>query len=113
LLPDDFQKLSMEAAMLKFSDHYQTKLIITRGADGVSFVCDDKVITVPTIATEVVDTTGAGDTFNGILAARLGIGEPLESAIKFATIGATLSTMKSGAQTGMPSLDDIERCRTF
>lgn len=50
----------------------------------------------------VVDTTGAGDTFNGCLAARLSEGKILSSAVKFAVVAAGLSVMKIGAREGMP-----------
>ncbi len=50
----------------------------------------------------VVDTTGAGDTFNGVLAAGLSEGKTLTSAVKTAMVAAGLSVMKVGAREGMP-----------
>ena len=52
-------------------------------------------------------TTGAGDTFNGILASLVARGESLEKAIRFATVGASLSTEGYGPQAAMPGLDQI------
>ena len=44
-----------------------TRLVVTRGKDGSSYVEEDEVKTMKTIKVDVVDTTGAGDTFNGAL----------------------------------------------
>lgn len=55
----------------------------------------------------VVDTTGAGDTFNGVLAAGLSEGKTLTSAVKTAMVAAGLSVMKVGAREGMPLKSEI------
>ena len=55
----------------------------------------------------VVDTTGAGDTFNGVLAACLSEGRTLTSAVKVAMIAAGLSVTKVGAREGMPLKSEI------
>jgi ribokinase len=54
-----------------------------------------------------VDTTGAGDTFNGALAYALAEGQSLDEAVYFANIAASLSVEKFSAQAGMPSLEAI------
>lgn len=113
LIPNDLKTLSFEAAMLEFSTRFQTRLIVTRGSKGVSFVENGKVVTIPARKAKVVDTTGAGDTFNGILATQLSKGETLETAIELATIGATLSTIKFGVQTGMPTLNELEKFKNL
>jgi ribokinase len=56
---------------------------------------------------EVTDTTGAGDTFNGVLAARLATGDALEDAVRTAIIAASLSVCTPGARAGMPDADTI------
>jgi D-beta-D-heptose 7-phosphate kinase/D-beta-D-heptose 1-phosphate adenosyltransferase len=64
-------------------------LLITRGEDGMSlFVEGDKQIHIPTVAKEVYDVTGAGDTVISILAAALGSGAPLIDAVVIANQGA-------------------------
>lgn len=107
LLPEDLQNLSFESQMLAFAAQYQTSLIVTRGENGVSFVEDGQVFTIASPKAKVVDTTGAGDTFNGILAQGLSQGKSLKVAVELATVGATLSISKVGAQTGMPSLAEV------
>lgn len=55
----------------------------------------------------VVDTTGAGDTFNGALAAALASGQQLAEALPFANAAASLSVEQAGAQAGMPSKQQV------
>jgi ribokinase len=56
---------------------------------------------------EVLDTTGAGDTFNGVFACCLAQGIEIHEAVKTAMIAASLSVRASGAREGMPSADEI------
>lgn len=97
-----------EKEMLNWSRTHKTQLIVTRGRDGISYTTENEVITIPAKEVTVVDTTGAGDTFNGILAACLAKEMTVSEAIQLAGKGATLSVTKLGAQTGMPTLDDID-----
>ncbi len=50
-----------------------------------------------------LDTTGAGDALNGILAAELSRGSSLETALRWAMVGAALKTTQAGAQAGLPT----------
>jgi len=56
-----------------------------------------------------VDTTAAGDIFNGALAVALAEGKPLVEAVRFANAAAALSVTKMGAQPSAPRRKDIER----
>jgi ribokinase len=59
-------------------------------------------------AVRAVDTTGAGDVFNGAFATALMEGRPaLDSAI-FANAAAALSTTRRGAQSSIPSRDEVD-----
>lgn len=97
-----------EEEMLNWAKQNQTQLIVTRGAFGISYTTENEVITIPAKKVNVVDTTGAGDTFNGILAACITQGVDIAKAISIAGNGATLSVTKLGAQTGMPTMAEIE-----
>lgn len=97
-----------EEAMWKWSKQNDTQLIVTRGAQGISYTTENQVVNVPAKKIKVVDTTGAGDTFNGILAACLAKNCSIAEAIEHSGKGATLSVTKLGAQTGMPTLAEIE-----
>ncbi|HEX6922404.1 MAG TPA: ribokinase [Bacillales bacterium] len=102
-----------------FGDHGQSspeqllqdcpqKLIMTKGASGV-FYYDEKLVHVPGYPIDAVDTTGAGDTFNGALAFGLCRGMSIEKACQFANAAGALSAMKLGAQSGMPTLEEVEQ----
>ncbi|OQP05194.1 ribokinase [Geobacillus sp. 46C-IIa] len=95
-----FDKMDEEA----FAD----KLIVTEGAKGVRIWQDGQERLIPSFQVPVVDTTGAGDTFNGALAVALAEGKPLEEACRFANAAAALSVTKLGAQAGMPTREDVE-----
>ncbi|HHX69794.1 MAG: ribokinase [Miniphocaeibacter sp.] len=87
---------------------YPNKLIITLGSRGAVFANEKlEIINLPARKTKVVDTTGAGDTFNGAFAVRISQGYNMEEALSFANIAASLSTEKFGAQTGMPVMDEV------
>lgn len=78
-------------------------LVVTRGAAGALAILRDGIrIEVPALAIEPVDTTGAGDTFVGVLAAALDLGSTLETALRRASAAAGLACLARGAQTAMP-----------
>jgi ribokinase len=55
-----------------------------------------------------VDTTGAGDTFTGVLVARLAAGDAESVALRAASVAAALATTRAGASTAMPSWAEVE-----
>lgn len=63
---------------------------------------------VPARKVSAVDTTGAGDCFNGVLAVALSAGMPLEKAVLRANLAASISVTRRGALTSMPTLEDLE-----
>jgi ribokinase len=78
-------------------------LVVTRGAAGaLALLRDGMRIEVPALAIEPVDTTGAGDTFVGVLAAALDLGSTLEAALRRASAAAGRACLARGAQTAMP-----------
>lgn len=79
-------------------------VLVTLGSHGVALYRPGQPVhTVPGHQMPVRDTIGAGDTFNGALAAALARGEPLEQAVPWANAAAALSVRASGAIAGMPS----------
>ncbi len=88
---------------------YPNKLIITQGDQGVVFFDGQCKRHIASLSVDVVDTTGAGDTFNGALATCLVSGQPLLEAIEYANKVAAISITKYGAQGGMPTREDVER----
>ena len=84
-------------------------IIVTQGGEGVLVVGPDHVshqVAAPPVV--VRDTTGAGDTFNGVLAARLASGDDLAMAVPIAVAAASLSVTVTGARGGMPTVSEIE-----
>jgi len=83
-------------------------VVVTRGAAGALLADGSQRIEFPTRAAQVVDATGAGDTFSGVLAAWLADGQPLSAATAAATAAAGLSVSRPGARGGMPVRKAIE-----
>ncbi|MCX6386724.1 MAG: ribokinase [Solirubrobacterales bacterium] len=84
-------------------------IVVTLGANGAAVLRPDGEIQhFSPEAVEVRDTTGAGDTFSGVLAARLAFGDELGDAVRVATVAASLSVTQMGARGAMPQADQIE-----
>lgn len=84
------------------------KCIVTRGSRGVTVYKNGNHIEIPSIQVDVVDTTGAGDSFNGALAFALCEGAEIEAACRFANVVGAISVTKLGAQSGMPTKQEVE-----
>jgi len=84
-------------------------VIVTLGSQG-SLACtarDD--IRVPAFPVEAVDTTAAGDAFNGALGAALAGRDPLPDALRFASAAAALACTRRGAQPSLPTRAEVDR----
>lgn len=92
-----------------YDEKYDEKFIITLGKKGASFSQNGKRATIKAPHVEVVDTTGAGDTFNGVLAHYISIGKSLTEACTKAVYAASLSTTSYGAQSRMPTEEELEK----
>lgn len=88
-------------------------LAVTRGADGALIARPDGTseLIPAVVSSEVRDTTGAGDTFNGVLAASLSVGMHLVAAGTRAVTAASMSVRHSGARTGMPLAEEVDAVR--
>lgn len=84
------------------------KVILTKGSEGISFYDQGKEVHLPAHNVMVVDTTGAGDSFNGGFAFALSKGYLLHEACAFGNAVGALATTKLGAQTGMPTFKEVE-----
>jgi ribokinase len=80
--------------------------VITRGADGASYAGDGKELTVAPPAVDVVDTSGAGDVFAGVLAASWTDGH--DHALRRACVAAALATLVPGAGDCAPYAEAID-----
>jgi ribokinase len=82
-------------------------VVVTLGGDGVLLLDGGASRRFPAPAVEAVDTTGAGDAFNGALAAELAAGRDVEGAVRTAVAAAALSTRARGARAGMPAREEL------
>lgn len=98
----------LEAGISKLIRAGAGAVVVTLGAAGALLAHGTERRTIPVLAVEVVDTTGAGDTFAGVLAAWLASGHDLEEAAVAANCAAGLSVTRTGARSGMPTLAAIE-----
>ncbi|MBF6626359.1 ribokinase [Aerococcaceae bacterium zg-BR9] len=100
-----FPNQSVEAVLYR----YPLKLIVTLGEKGALFYDGAEIKLIAAYKVEnVVDTTGAGDCFNGAFAVARMKGLEVEQAIKFANLAASISIQKLGAQAGSPTLNEIK-----
>jgi ribokinase len=83
-------------------------VIVTLGARGALIVTQDYEQLVSGFEVDAVDTTAAGDSFNGGLAVALAEGRPLTEAVQFANACGALATTRLGAQPSLPTRDEVE-----
>jgi ribokinase len=81
--------------------------IVTMGERGC-VVVNDQMRHVEALSVQPVDTTAAGDAFNGTLALALGEGKDLMTAVGWAVVAAALSVTRRGAQPSLPRRDEID-----
>ncbi len=82
-------------------------VILTMGKQGAYVLGEGLDEIVPALSVTAIDTTAAGDTFNGALACSLAEGNDLQSATRFATKAAAISVTRFGAQTSCPTLEEV------
>jgi ribokinase len=100
---------SATRAAKKLREKNVKTVIITMGARGSFVVADAIAQLVPSFKVKPVDTTGAGDIFNGALTVALGEGKPLLEAVRFANAAAAISVTRLGAQPSAPTRQEIEK----
>ncbi|WP_077328834.1 ribokinase [Virgibacillus siamensis] len=106
LTPNELEARELQNSSLV--DQLAGKIVTTKGHDGVAFTENGTPQQIAGHEVEAVDTTGAGDTFNGALATEIARGENLHQAILVANAAAAISVTKIGAQHGMPTRNEVE-----
>jgi len=84
-------------------------VFITMGSKGVFYMTDEKEGHLLPKKVKAIDSTAAGDTFNGALAAALSFGMKIFDCVEFANSAASISVTKMGAQDSIPSINEIEK----
>ena len=82
-------------------------IIITLGSAGAFLLANGKPEIIHAPKVEAVDTTAAGDTFNGALAVALSEGKTIQESIAFANKAASISVTRIGAQSSVPFRKEI------
>ncbi len=83
-------------------------VIVTLGADGALLAVDGRTEHFAGYQVTVRDTTGAGDTFTGVLAAGLAAGHQLRASVRRAVAASALAVTRDGARAGMPAAAAID-----
>ncbi len=84
-------------------------VVMTLGGEGAWFSAADEEASVFARAVNAMDATAAGDCFNGALAVALAEGKPLREAVEWATLAASISVTRMGAQPSLPTRAEVER----
>jgi len=96
-LAADLKKLGPRAVILKLGDA------------GCYYSGPEAELAVPGFKVECVDSTAAGDTFNAAFAVAVAEGQNISDALRFANAAAALSVTRAGAQSSIPSRDEVDR----
>ena len=102
------QGLAVEPAARSLLTRADQTAVVTLGAQGAQIVTREQSRPVGAFAVDVVDTTGAGDAFNGGLAVALAEGKPLHDAVRFANATAALCVTKPGAARSNPYRAEVD-----
>ncbi len=83
-------------------------VVMTLGGSGSFLFVGESGVVVPTVKIQPVDTTAAGDAFNGALAVALAEGQELEQAVRFANLAGASAATRLGAQPSLPTRAEVE-----
>ena len=103
-------KRDVEKAINKIRDLGVEKVIITLGKKGAAFFDGERILFCPgNKFGKVIDTTGAGDCFNGALASALSFGKDLGQSVEFSCAAAGLSVLKKGTAQSSPTRVELNK----
>ncbi|MCR6630382.1 MAG: ribokinase [Magnetospirillum sp.] len=101
------RELSRDTRGQFLREHHINHLVVTQGAASTVHISEESIDDVPAYPVTPLDTVGAGDTFAGVLATRLGSGWKWADALWHANVAAALSTLSLGAQAAMPTREQV------
>ena len=104
---EDDAAMGRAAAALR--RHGARCVVVTLGDRGVLVCGEDEPRHVPAPRVAAIDTTAAGDAFNGALAVALTEGRELTAALRFANAAAAIACTRRGAQASLPTRDEVDR----
>lgn len=100
---------SSRVAAHKLIDKGIKNVFITMGNKGVFYITEDREGHILPKKVKAIDSTAAGDTFNGALAAALSFGMKIYDSVEFANSAASISVTKMGAQDSIPYINELEK----
>lgn len=89
------------------------ELVVTLGEKGCIYITESRTQSFAAYKVKSVDTTAAGDAFNGALAVSLSRGESMEKAIEFAMKVGAMTVTKEGAQTSLPYKEEVNEFNSW
>ncbi|MEA3327931.1 MAG: ribokinase [Chloroflexota bacterium] len=98
----------LEEGVRKLREWGIQNIIITLGSNGVRVISEELNLHLPAYEVSAVDTTAAGDAFNGALAVAIAEGKPFLKAVRYGMAAGALATTKRGAQPSLPSREAVE-----
>lgn len=103
---NDFESAKRAASVLRNAG--VERVVITMGGSGAFIDDGENAAIVPAYVVDAVDTTAAGDVFNGAMCSLLAEGGTLAEAIEFATKASAISVTRAGAQPSIPTRDEVD-----
>lgn len=107
ITPNQIELTQLAAEHPEILKNHVDKFVVTSGSKGCYYSVDAFRVDVPTMKADVVDTTGAGDCFNGAFVSYIAQGKNLQESCHFANTAASISVEKFGAQNAMPAIDQV------
>lgn len=96
-----------EKALKHLKEYQITYPLISLGEQGVIYQIDEEVFHEAGIKVEAKDTTAAGDTFLGAMAAKLAAGASVQEAVAYGNKAAAICVQRRGAQIAIPCVDEV------
>jgi ribokinase len=97
----------IDAQAAQLIDRGSPRVLVKMGARGARLITAEGATQWPARRVTPVDTTAAGDAFNGAFAVALAEGQDLDRAVRFATTAAAISVTRHGAQPSMPTREEV------
>ncbi|MEM7567455.1 MAG: PfkB family carbohydrate kinase [Pseudomonadota bacterium] len=98
----------LDEALRLAAQRTEAFVCVTDGDEGVLWLEGETLRGLPAFPVDVVDTLGAGDTWHGAFALRLGLGDEEAAAIRFASAAAAIKCTRFGGQAGVPRLSEVK-----
>ena len=89
------------------------RVVATLGEKGCATLIDERLVRVPAMAVKAIDTTGAGDVFNGVLTGQLALGRDILSAMRFAGAASALSVTIPTADSSSTTEEILEFIESY